>query len=115
MAAGGIALSALLAGVAYGNSPLGFLAAGKRLNTASRRRLCTTPVTASVIDEAAEHLAAAAAVCNTTDSAGRAARTVDAVAARVLLSGHRGSGEPVLRRPRRAARGPQPPGWAGTH
>jgi len=90
MAAGGIAPSALLAGVADGNPPLGFLAAWQRLNTASRRRLCTTPVAASDIDESAKHLAAAAAVCNTTDSAGRASRTVDADAARVLLRDHRG-------------------------
>jgi len=90
VAAGGIAPSALLAGVADGNPPLGFLAAGQRLNTASRRRLCSTPVAASVIDEAAEHLAAAAAICNTTDSAGRDSRTVDVDAARVLLRDHRG-------------------------
>jgi len=115
VAAGGIAASALIAGVPDGNPPLGFLAARQRLNSASRRRLCTTPVAASVIDEAAEHLAAAAAVCKTTDSAGRAARTVDADAARVLLRDHRGCGKPLLRRPRRAARGRQPPGWAGTH
>ena len=90
MAAGGIAPSAFLTGISDSNPPLVFLAAGKRINTASRRRLCTTPVAASVIDEAAEHLAAAAAVCNTTDSAGCGARTVDADAARVLLRDRRG-------------------------
>jgi len=93
--------------------PLGFLAAGQLLNTASRRRLCTTPVAASVIDEAAEHLAAAAAACNTTDSAGRAARTFDTDAVRVLLRDHRGCGKPLLRLPRSAAHGRQPPRWAG--
>jgi len=115
VAAGGIAPSAFLAGVAENNPRLGFLASGRRLNTASRRRLCTTPVAASVIEEAAEHLAAASAVCNTTDSAGCAARTVDADAARVLLRDHRGCGKLLLRRPRRAARGRQPSGWADTH
>jgi len=67
--AGGIAAWAVLAGVPDGEPPLGVLAAGQRLDTASRRRLRTTPVATSVIDEAAEHLAPAAAVCKTTDSA----------------------------------------------
>ena len=115
MAAGGIARSALLSGVADGTPPLGFLAAGQRLNIASRRRLCITPVAASVIDETERLLAAAAAVCNTFDSAVRAARTVDADAARVLLHDHRGCGKHLLRLHRRATIGREPPDWAGTY
>jgi len=60
VAAGGIVPSAFSPAVRQ-HPPLGFLAAGQRLNTASRRRLCTTPVAASDIEEAAEHLSAAAA------------------------------------------------------
>jgi len=71
VAAGSIADSALLAGVADDNTSLGFLAAGHCFNNASCRRLYTTLLAASVFDEAAEHLAAAAAVCVQHDLLGR--------------------------------------------